>query len=233
MTAIQNFIYGELKGWHWAEVAWLAFSVTLCVICSIVVNDTPIAMIAAVTGTIYTMLAGKGKLSCYAFGLINVLTYASVSYTSELYGEVILNLLWYFPMMFVGAFFWSKNLSNNQIIKKERLTARGRFVAASLLFCGMVAFANFVLIPLGDSQPFVDSFTTVAQMVAMALTVRRCIEQWILWCIINAVSIFMWVRAAMDNGPDVMIVMWSLWFINSVVFLIQWIKATKQETYQK
>jgi nicotinamide mononucleotide transporter len=63
----------------------------------------------------------------------------------------------------------------------------------------------------------------------MALTVRRCIEQWILWCIINSVSIFMWARAAMNNGPDVMIVMWSLWFVNSIIFLVQWVKATRQQ----
>lgn len=229
MTAIQKFFYGELKGWYWAEIVWLAFCVLLCVICSVVAKDSPIALVAAVTGTIYTMLAGKGKLSCYAFGVINVLLYAFVSYKSMLYGEVILNLLWYFPMMFVGAFMWSKNLSNNQIIRKERLSAGARFVATSLLFCGMVAFARFVLIPMGDPQPMIDSFTTIAQVVAMALTVRRCIEQWILWCIINGVSIFMWVRAAMNNGPDVMIVMWSLWFVNSIIFLVQWVKATRQQ----
>lgn len=230
MSAIRKFIQGELKGWHWAEVAWLAFSVLLCVICSIVAGDSTIALIAAIAGTMYTMLAGKGKLSCYAFGVVNVLTYALISYGSRLYGEVMLNLFWYFPMMFVGAFLWSKHLSNNQIIQKERLDARARFVAISMLFCGMVILARFVLIPMGDPQPMVDSFTTVAQVVAMALTVRRCIEQWILWCIVNAVSIFMWTRAAMVNGPDVMIVMWSLWFINSIVFLVQWAKATKPQT---
>lgn len=229
VSAIRKFIQGELKGWHWAEVSWLAFSVLLCVICSIVAGDSTIALIAAIAGTMYTMLAGKGKLSCYAFGVVNVLTYALISYGSRLYGEVMLNLFWYFPMMFVGAFLWSKHLSNNQIIQKERLGAGARFVAASLLFCGMVGFARFVLIPMGDPQPMVDSFTTVAQVVAMALTVRRCIEQWILWCIVNAVSIFMWARAAMVNGPDVMIVMWSLWFVNSIIFLIQWTKSTKTQ----
>ena len=230
MSAVKEIVRGEFKGWHWGEVAWLCFSIALCVACSIIAKDAPIALIAAVTGTMYTMLAGKGKLSCYLFGVVNVLTYSYISFESKLYGEVILNLAWYFPMMFVGAFYWRKHLAENQTIKKERLNWKERFIAFSALLIGMILFAKFVLIPMGDVQPVIDSFTTVAQVVAMALTVRRCIEQWILWCIINGVSIYMWCKAAMVSGPDVMIVMWSLWFINSIIFLVQWAKSTNNQT---
>ena len=67
-------------------------------------------MAAAVTGVLYSLWAGKGKLSCYFFGIFNSAAYGWISFKAGLYGEVALNWGWYFPMMFAGLFFWKRNL---------------------------------------------------------------------------------------------------------------------------
>jgi nicotinamide mononucleotide transporter len=75
---------------------------------------------------------------------------------------------------------------------------------------------NMVTNPL----PFVDAFTTFGSLFAMYLMVKRYKEQWILWIIINALSIIMWLKI----GDMVMVVMWSAYLVNSVYGLYKWSK---------
>ncbi|SHK46639.1 nicotinamide mononucleotide transporter PnuC [Fibrobacter intestinalis] len=65
-----------------------------------------LGIISATTGTICVILTGKDKLSAYVLGLMNVLLYADIAYRATLYGETMLNLLYYLPMQFVGWFSW-------------------------------------------------------------------------------------------------------------------------------
>ncbi|MDO4626116.1 MAG: nicotinamide riboside transporter PnuC, partial [Pasteurellaceae bacterium] len=51
--------------------------------------DLPLAAIAEILCVVFV---GKGKISNYFFGLISVSLYAYISYTFQLYGEMMLNL---------------------------------------------------------------------------------------------------------------------------------------------
>ena len=97
MINIKNFIAGELSGWKKAEVLWLIFCCTAVIILSIQMGDNVMGIISAVTASLYTIIAGKGKVSCYLFGIINTLLYGWISYKMRLYGEVMLNWGWYLP----------------------------------------------------------------------------------------------------------------------------------------
>ena len=101
----------ELSGWKWWEVAWLVTAAVVITILPIYWGDSLMGIISAVTGVICVVLTGKGKLSAYFFGLINSVLYAIIAYQSALYGETMLNLLYYVPMQFVGFYIWSKHIN--------------------------------------------------------------------------------------------------------------------------
>ena len=65
-----NLLIRQFKGWRLPEVAWLIFSIASITALSIYWGDTTIGIIAAVTGMAYTVLAGKGKVSCFLFGIV-------------------------------------------------------------------------------------------------------------------------------------------------------------------
>ena len=115
VSKLKQFISGELSGWQKSEAAWLCFCLAFTLVISLLMKDSFLGILSSVTGTCYTLIAGKGKVSCYLFGAVNTLLYAYISYTNRLYGEVMLNLGWYFPMMFAGFFLWKKHLDNNSI----------------------------------------------------------------------------------------------------------------------
>lgn len=228
MTAqLKKFIAGEFDGWTRGEVIWFAFCWTSIVGISIFLEDTPAGIIAAASGICYTLLAGKGKVSCYAFGVINTVLYGWISLRTGLYGEVMLNWFWYLPMMFSGFFFWKRNLGKSNIIRKTTLTLRGRVLAAILTLTGIIIY-GFILKKMGDIQPFTDSTTTILSVTAMVLTVKRCSDQWLLWTAVNAISTFMWLKVfQMDGKSAAVLIMWLLNLANGIIFYFQWKKEIK------
>lgn len=225
---IKIFIQNECSNWTKFEVIWLLLSTLVIIGISIKLRDNTMGIIASLCAIWYSLLAGKGKLSCYLFGIINTLLYGYISYKHRLYGEVMLNWGWYLPMMFVGIFCWRKNLDKEQIIVKTDLSWFNRIVFLVATCCAIVAY-TYILKTLKGSQPILDSATTILSITAMILTVKRCIEQWILWTIINILSIYMWLKVYLTVGNEVAILlMWILSLINGIIFFVQWAKEVKK-----
>ena len=63
---------------------------------------------SAITGVFCVVLVAHGNLWNYLFGLVNVTTYAYLSYTSNLLWVCLLNLLYYLPMQFYGFYVWTR-----------------------------------------------------------------------------------------------------------------------------
>jgi nicotinamide mononucleotide transporter len=228
ISKIKNFISGECSGWKTGEIIWFCFCVTATIISAIILNDKITGITAAVTGIFYTLLAGKGKISCYLFGIVNSLLYGWLSFEQKLYGEVMLNWGWYFPMMFAGLFFWRKNLGEQQIIRKTKLSTREKIVFYLLTLIGITVYA-VILHYMKDSQPLIDSATTVLSVTAMILTVKRCANQWLMWTIVNILSVWMWFRVFQLNGESAaLLAMWFIALANGIIFWVQWYKDIKK-----
>ena len=227
MGSIAVFLKKELENWRTAEVLWVVFCLLATLVISIFAGDDPVGIVAALTGIAYTLLAGKGKISCYFFGVINTLLYSYVSWQNRFWGEVMLNLLWYLPMMFCGAFFWRRNMDKNSVVLKRSLSISGKLICLFFVAAGIVLYALFLKY-LKGSQVFTDSATTVMSITAMILTVRRCSEQWWLWTAVNILSIVMWFRAWQGGtGSAAVLCMWMLALANGIIFYIQWSRSIK------
>lgn len=186
---------------------------------------------AAITGVICVVLVARGNILNYIFGLINVSLYAIISYKAELYGDAVLNALYYLPMQFIGWFMWMKNRESNESVTVvgKRFKNRERFILL-LLSSALVLIAAAILDEFGDPQPLKDSATTVLSVIAMYLMVKTYIEQWVLWVTVNVISIIMW-SVAFVNGEDhsvLMVIMWLFYLANSLNGWRNWAKLTKE-----
>ena len=226
---LKNFITKEISSWYPAEWVWMTFCTLFTVALSLYMGDTVFGTAAAITGVLYSLWAGKGKLSCYFFGIFNSFAYGLISFNATLYGEVVLNWGWYLPMMFVGVFCWKRNLKSDvQEIIKRRLSWQCRLLTAVIAALGTAAGA-FILYKAGDQAPVLDAFTTVLSVIAMVLTVKRCVEQWALWTLVNIASIYMWYKVYLTgSGSVAILLMWILALINGIVFYCLWQREIKK-----
>ena len=227
---INEFIQKELSGWGKYERIIFPAEILLIIILSVIMKDNKIALISAICGISYTILAGKGKISCYLFGLMGTLCYAFIAFKNYLFGNVGLYICYYFPMQLVGIFKWRQHLKKEtNEIQKIKLSNIERIIYTILgIFFTIICY--FVLIKYHDKNPIFDSITTIFSVFGLLLTVKRCLEQWYVWIVVNGLSAIMWIQAYL-NGSNCFatVIMWVTYFILAVYFLKNWEKDIRQQ----
>lgn len=220
---LQQFIKNEISSWKKWEVIWLAAACGIITVLSLYWHDSLMGIISATTGVACVVCTGKGKLSAYVFGLINVVLYAIISYHARYYGEVMLNVLYYAPMQFYGFAVWSRhmNAETHEVIKK-RMSGRDRSVLTAGIVGGTFLY-GLALKKLGGELPFVDSLSTVSSVAAMIISVKMYMEQWVIWIVVDVVTVVMWAWAfANGNESIATLLMWVVYLVNVVIMYIKW-----------
>ncbi len=226
---MKDYIKNEVSGWKIWEILWIVFSTIIITGLSMYWGDNARGIIMAATGVICVILTGKGKMSCYIFGLVNTILYAWISYEARFFGEVMLNALYYVPMQFVGWFMWKKHIDEEtKEVEKSRLPIKWEII---LLFIsiGCIYLYGLVLKRIGGNLPFIDSMSTCLSVLAMILSVRRLMEQWILWIVVDVVTVYMWAIDYMNGGTDIAtLLMWSVYLLNAVIMFVKWFRESKR-----
>ena len=230
MTAIKKFIKGELYGWSPLEIGWLVVATSVILGLSIYWGDSVVGVVSALTGVWCVVFTGKGKRSSFIFGFVNVLFYAYISMQEKFYGEVMLNMLYYFPMNFVGWYMWTKHMNEERAeVQKTRLPLKKGTVIYSVTALAIVGY-GYVLKRLGGNLPYIDSMSTVVSVTAQVLSVCRLTEQWILWIVVDAVTVIMWGINFARGGENIAtLLMWSVYLVNAIMMFIKWNKEAKTQ----
>lgn len=225
---MKHWIKNEITGWKLSEVLWLIAACGIITGLSVYWGDSPVGIISAVTGVACVVCTGKGKLSAYLFGVVNSALYAYISWKAALYGETMLNALYYVPMQFVGFYVWSRHMDRQtgEVVKKRMKPLW--FAALCLAIAGATVVYGLLLKALGDVMPFVDSFTTVSSVAAMIISVGMYAEQWWIWVAVDVFSVYMW-WCDFQRGSDNMatLLMWAVYLGNAVIMLIRWEKEAR------
>lgn len=207
------------------ELFTLVLIYSILIINAIILKDSLTALISAFCGITYTIMAGKGNPFCYFIGILGSGFYAYLSFKNALWGNLLLYLGYYIPMQILGFFRWSKHLKKdkNEIIKSS--LGRKELIVIVILNIILIIFTAFCLMLLDGRSPIIDSITTILSVTGMYLTVRRSIEQWVVWMIVNAFSFLMWFRIVLQGGRTYStMIMWAVYFFLAIYFYAQWKK---------
>lgn len=226
--SIQSRIKEEFLGWKAWEVIWLVMACSIICMLSIYWKDNVMGIISATTGVACVVCTGKGKLSAYFFGIINTLLYAIIAYKAHYYGEVMLNAIYYFPMQFYGIYVWSRHMnSETHEVEKKEMQTKGKIVLYVSIAIATVLY-GLVLNKLNGALPFVDALSTVVSVFAMIISIKMYVEQWLLWIIVDVVTVVMWgVAFAKGNDSIATLLMWIVYLGNAVVMYVKWKKEVK------
>lgn len=196
---------------------------TILIINALIFKDSPIALISAFCGISYTFWAGKGIPACYIFGLAGSVFYCILAYKSAFWGNLLLYAFYYIPMQIIGFFKWNANLNKEKnVIVKTYLTLSER-VKLTLITIMLSGLTSVFLYYANDTSPFIDGITTIFSIAGMYLTVKRCLEQWIVWIIVNSLSLIMWIKIVMQGEMVIStVIMWLVYLILAIYFYVNW-----------
>lgn len=210
-------------GWKPFEAAWLLLFIAVQIGIYIYNPDSILGMVSGISGIICNVFVSKGKISNYFFGLIFAYTYFYISLGANFLGEMNTTLYVYIPAQFIGYFLWKANMQKEQgadAVVAKALTAKGWMGLIAFLVIGTFLFVQ-LLNHFGGSSTGLDGLSTIIVIAAQALMVLRYREQWLLWIVLNIISIALWA----ENTS--MYVMYSAYLLNSLYGYYNWSKLQK------
>ncbi|TKK23004.1 nicotinamide riboside transporter PnuC [Enterobacter cancerogenus] len=172
-----------------------------------------IEAVGTLAGLLCIWLASLEKIVNYAFGLINVTLFAIIFFQIQLYASLLLQLFFFVANIY-GWYAWSRQNSQREAELQIRWLPLPKAIAwlvACVVAIGLMtiyinpvfAFLTRVAVSamsgLGlnvtmpalqpDAFPFWDSCMMVLSIAAMVLMTRKYVENWLLWVIINVISV--------------------------------------------
>ena len=172
-----------------------------------------IEAVGTVAGLLCIWLASLEKIVNYLFGLINVTLFAIIFFQIQLYASLLLQLF-FFAANLYGWYAWSRQTSQNEAelqirwlpLPKAMSWLAACVVAIALMtlyidpvFAVLTRVAVNVMQGIGmnvvmptlqpDAFPFWDSSMMVLSIAAMVLMTRKYVENWLLWVVINVISV--------------------------------------------
>ena len=156
-----------------------------------------IEIIAAFVGLLYLFLEYKANVWLWPVGIVMSLLYVTIFFHGKFYADAAL-YLYYIGANIYGWVVWLRSSGSQQdpgasapIIhtpKKQILPLA--LVSAALWVIIFLLLHNFTDSPV----PWGDAFTTSLSIVAMWMLAQKQVEQWLLWVVVNAVSmcLYLW-----------------------------------------
>jgi nicotinamide mononucleotide transporter len=209
--------------------AWLAFLVVAGGALSVYLASSAFDASVSLSGILCVGLIAVGRREGYLIGLYNSLSYSILAYGNGLYGEVYLNLFFFVPTGIIGYVMWYRHTRQDKTVEMRQLSWTQRIIVA--VICMTSTIALYLLLALNPHQntPLIDATTNVLSVVATFLMMWRYKEQWLLYILLNIITIVMWFLRFQAGGAagDLMILMWSLFLLNALFGYWRWHVGTK------
>lgn len=198
-------------------IAWLGQSIIDLE--STMAINTWIEIFATLAGLIYIVFLIREKVICWPFGIAGSLLSIYLFIDGKLYSEAF--LYFYYVLMGVwGWVRWSKReAAHENPVVRYGLPAHGIIVLVSTL--GAVALGTFFSTYTDAQRPYIDAFTTMFSFAATYMEVKKVLETWIYWIVLNIASIWLY----MDRSLDIYAALICVYAVLSVWGLIQWRRA--------
>lgn len=243
MNSIKTLLKNEfVSGKTWFDWAFLAVGLVLqaIAIATGFIDGNPESIgliVSGLAGVVSVILCSQGKISFYFFGFVQLFTYVFFfSIPNNLHGETLENGM-YFVTMLYGLYAWAKNYRKDVVnesieIKARKLGVKGNIITAAIFVVGTILYYIFLknvpMFGVMDSDPFVDSLTSVPAYIAQIFMVLGFREQWIYWFILDVSSVVLAIRA----GSSIMAAQFIFWTLNCVYGYIKWTKSAKHKAYE-
>ena len=227
MEKIKNVLKGELVlGYSLFDRLFMLSMLLLQIIVFVINPDTPLNIVAGISGVISVVLCAKCKISFYFIGFVQTISYLFLAWQNCFYGEVIENVF-YLVTMIWGIFVWKKHTvtedDGSTHVEAKKFTAKQWFLSIMTTVIATIAM-GYWLTTIGSRQAYTDAATNVLAIFAQLLMVRRYREQWLWWIIIDVLCIKLWFVA----GNWSMVAMYIAWTINCIYGWTNWTKEERK-----
>lgn len=146
-------------------------------------------IIAVALGIAYVILIAKNEVSGWIFGTIGSLVSILLFIRIKLYAEAFLYA--YYVYAGIQGFILWKQQEDTAVAYKGNL----KFHSINMLIGISLSFGLYFLLSKifpDAARPLIDSFTTIFSFIATYLTIKKYIENWIYWIIVDGLTVYLY-----------------------------------------
>ena len=202
-------------------------SCLLCILAGYSIKSSLIEIFASVMGIINVWLLSKEKISNFIFGIITVLAYLYIYYTTGLYALAILACFQVICNIY-GWYYWGKGDDGNST-KTSGLNRQGQLLWIAIILLLWAVWGYVEINILHAQNAILDSLTAILGFIAQYWLSRKLYENWILWIISNLLFMVIYVL----NGYFIMLILVIIQFILSIAGLIEWYESYLEQGRNK
>ncbi|RUT73555.1 nicotinamide riboside transporter PnuC [Ancylomarina longa] len=182
--------------------------------------DNIIEIVGTISGLIFLYLEIKQNKWLWPIGLLTSVMYIYVFFVSKFYADMSLQFYYVFISIY-GWILWSKG--KDSTAEELPISHLSKRLFLILFGISMIIYVliSYILVNFTDSPiPYWDSFTTALSIVATWMLAKKILEQWLVWVVVNAVSLALYIYKGLYPTS----VLFFFYTILAVVGYLQWKK---------
>lgn len=191
-------------------------------------------------GTIFNLacviLVARRNILTWPVSIVGVILFGALFYQINLYADVT-EQIYYFITGIVGWYMWGSVKQRDRGDKKVLITTNS--IKTNVLWLIAIASVSIVaswalsnahtwlpaVFPEPASLPVIDATTTIMSFAAQILMMKRKLENWVLWMIVDVVAIWLyWYK----DVPFVAL-LYVIFLGNAIYGFVSWKRATNRE----
>lgn len=187
---------------------------------------TPLEIFGNIFNLISVFLANRNNFHTWWTGVIGGILYGVMLFEVKLYADVILQFFFIITNLY-GWWAWLYGGEQKTELPISRIKITHLFLFISAAIC-ITAAHGFLLYKLTDASfPFTDSVVLVFSITAQFLLMRRKLESWYFWILVDAVACPLYAAKELYLTSAI----YFLFLIMAVFGLLNWLKIWR--SYQK
>lgn len=180
--------------------------------------------LAVILGITYVILAARESVWCWPAAFFSTGIFTVLFWQGQLPMQSVLKLF-YLIMAVYGFMLWRRNQQTIDHVKIHFWPWRYHLlfiligVSVGWLFAEMLIYYN------ASQQPYLEAFVTIFAVINTYLVVRKVVENWIYWVIIDSAAIVLYLQ----TGFVLTAVMMLLFVVLALYGLASWLKLYRQQ----
>lgn len=177
-------------------------------------------IVGVILGLLYLWLEYRANIWLWIVGAIMPCVHCALYYQSGLYADCAMQGYYILAGLY-GLIVWLMGKKRTENPLKISHTPLRLVVPLIVVYLTLHATIYYILVEFTDSTvPFWDSMTTALSMVAMWLLSRKYIEQWLVWFVVDAITVGLYLY----KGIPLTAVLYTLYTALAIVGYLRWKK---------
>ena len=150
-------------------------------------------IVGVALGLLYLWLEYKANIWLWVVGMLMPCVHSILYFKSGLYADFAMQI-YYITAGLYGLAVWMAGRKRTEKPLKIAHTPLRLALPLVAIYGVLHAAMYFVLVHFTDSTvPFWDSMTTAMSMVAMWMLSRKYVEQWLVWLVVDAITVGLYI----------------------------------------